>query len=85
MQPFPDTQARGRPGLAPDRERTHLGLQVVALLLVQTAVHHVHDVIDRDGRLGNVGGQDDLAYPNGRLLEYGLLVHHRDVGVHWWQ
>lgn len=72
---------RGRLGLG---EGCHLGLQIIALLFVQTTVHHVHDVIDCDRRLRDVGGQDNLAYPNWRLLKYGLLVHHGDVGVHWW-
>lgn len=66
------------------RERCHLGLQVIAFLLVQTAVHDMYNVINCDGGFSNVGGQYNLAHPKWRLLEYGLLVHHGDIGVHWW-
>lgn len=61
----------------------YLGLEVVALLLVRAAVHHVHDVVDGDGGLCDVGGQDNLPDTRGRPLEDVLLVHHGDVGVHW--
>lgn len=61
----------------------YLGPEVVALLLVRATVHHVHDVIDGDGGLCNVGGQDDFPDARGRPLEDVLLVHHGDVGVHW--
>lgn len=92
--PSPDTHSRSKAdlGWGPPRNRgwlgpgdgCHLGLQVIALLLVQTAVHHMHNIIDCDRRLCDIGGQHNLAHPNWRLLEYGLLVHHGDVGVHWW-
>lgn len=61
----------------------YLGLEVVALLLVCATVHHVHDVVDGDGGLCDVGGQDDLPDTWWRPLEDVLLVHHRDIGVHW--
>lgn len=71
-------------GLVGPKREVYLGLQVIAFLLVQTAVHNVHNVINCDGGFSNVGGQYNLAYPKWRLLEYGLLVHHGDIGVHWW-
>lgn len=61
----------------------YLGLQVIALLLVRATVHHVDDVVDGDGGLSDVGGQDDLPDARRRPLEDVLLVHHGDVGVHW--
>lgn len=61
----------------------YLGLEVVALLLVRATVHHVHDVVDGDGGLCDVGGQDNLPDARRRPLEDVLLVHHGDVGVHW--
>lgn len=49
---------------------------------MRAAVHHVDDVVDGDGGLGDVGGQDDLPDAGGRPLEDVLLVHHGDVRVH---
>lgn len=61
----------------------HLSLEVIALLLVSAAVYHMHNVIDGDGGLSNVGSQDDLSHSRWGPLENVLLVHHGDVGVHW--
>jgi len=64
------------------RKHQYLGLQIVAFLLVRATVHHVDNVVDGDGGLGDVGGQDDLPDARRRPLEDVLLVHHGDVGVH---
>jgi len=61
----------------------YLGLQIIALLLVRATVHHVDDIVDGDGGLSDVGGQDNLPDARWRPLEDVLLVHHGDVGVHW--
>ena len=46
----------------PSRLQTREVVQsVVRLLLALAAVDDVRDVVDRDGRLGDVGGEDDLA------------------------
>lgn len=39
----------------------HVGRRVVRLLLLHPGVDHEHDVVDGDGRLRDVGGDDDLA------------------------
>lgn len=49
---------------------------------MRATVHHVDNVIDGDGGLSDVGGQDDLPDARWRPLEDVLLVHHGDVGVH---
>lgn len=64
------------------RKHQYLGLQVITFLLVCATVHHMHNVIDGDGGLSDVGGQDNLPDTRWRPLEDVLLVHHGDVGVH---
>lgn len=41
-------------------EETNLCPRVVVMLLVGSRVHHMDNVIDGDGGLGNVGGKDDF-------------------------
>ena len=54
---------------------------VVRLLLALAAVDDVRDVVDRDGRLGDVGGEDDLANAERGPIEDFPLVRrgHRAV------
>ena len=54
------------------REELHLHL---------AAVDDVDDVVDGDGRLGNVGGEDDLGDALGGVVEGGALVLPRQLGV----
>lgn len=60
---------------------TYLGFEVIALLLMCPTIHHVHNVVDGDGRLSNVGGQDDFPHTRRGPWEDALLVHHWDVGM----
>ena len=45
------------------------------------AVDDVDDAVDRDGRLGNVGRDDDLAHAARRRAEDGRLLLRGEVGV----
>jgi hypothetical protein len=54
------------------REELHLHL---------AAVDDVDDVVDGDGRLGDVGGEDDLGDGGGCVVEGGPLVLARKLGV----
>jgi hypothetical protein len=54
------------------REELHLHL---------AAVDDVDDVVDGDGRLGDVGGEDDLGDGGGCVVEGGPLVLARQLRV----
>ena len=54
------------------REELHLHL---------AAVDDVDDVVDGDGGLGNVGGEDDLGDAVGGVVEGSALVLSRELGV----
>ena len=54
------------------REELHLHL---------AAVDDVDDVVDGDGRFGDVGGEDDLGDGGGCVVEGGPLVLARKLGV----
>lgn len=45
------------------------------------AVDDVDDAVDRDGRLGDVGRDDNLAHAAGRRAEHGRLLLRGEVGV----
>ncbi len=60
----------------------HLGSGVVVLLFLAAGVHHVHYIIDSDGGLCDVCGQDDLSLSVWRTLEHRLLVRYGHTGVH---
>jgi hypothetical protein len=64
------------------RERRQIRLQVEVGDLDLAAVHHEDNVVDGDGGLGDVGGQDDLAGAGRRPLENGPLGGRRHEAVH---
>ena len=54
---------------------------IVTNLLDTPRINDVDDVINRDGRFGDVGGQHDLAGPEGGSKEDLPLFFHRNGGV----
>jgi hypothetical protein len=64
------------------RQRRQIRLQVKIGDLDLAAVHHEDNVVDGDGGLGDVGGQDDLAGAGRRPLENGPLGGRRHEAVH---
>ena len=42
---------------------------IKCLHLYRTTIHHIHDVVNGDRRLGNVSSQDNLPNPLGRAGE----------------
>ena len=59
-----------------DDERLHAGACVVGLLLAEARIDDVHDAVDGERRLGDVGGEDDFARVRRSGLEY-LDLHVR--------
>mmetsp|Transcript_23801 Transcript_23801/g.78855 ORF Transcript_23801/g.78855 Transcript_23801/m.78855 type:complete len:364 (+) Transcript_23801:1181-2272(+) len=62
-------------------ERRQTPVRVVAVLLDARAVDDVDDVVDGDGRLGDVRRHDDLPRALARALEDGRLLRRRQLGV----
>ena len=76
---------RGRPGRGHRAHGAHRRFRVVAHLPDQAAVDDGEDVVDGDGRLGDVGGEDHLDLSRGRRVEHQLLLflgHLRVQGNH---
>ena len=46
----------------------YLSLRVKGFDFHRSRVDHIHDVVNGDGRLSNVGSQDDLTNANGRTV-----------------
>lgn len=65
-----------------EHDSSHLGPGIVALLFLSAQVHNVHYVIDGDGRLCDVGCQDNFALALWGALEHNLLICYRHAGVH---
>ncbi len=49
--------------------------------LFTSRVDNVNDVVDGNGRLGDVGCQDNLANPGGKALEDEVLLLHGQLRV----
>jgi hypothetical protein len=62
-----------------DLQRVHADARVVDLELAETAVDHVADSVDREGRLGNVGRDD--AFANAVDVSAFVLRDGRRVSV----
>ena len=56
-----------------DQQRLHAGARREALLLAEARVDHVHNAVDGERRLGNVGRQHHLARAGWRRLENARL------------
>ena len=56
-----------------DDERVHAEARVVSALLDEARVDDVVDAVDGDARLGDVGGDDDLARARGRRVKDARL------------
>mmetsp|Transcript_16644 Transcript_16644/g.40776 ORF Transcript_16644/g.40776 Transcript_16644/m.40776 type:complete len:385 (-) Transcript_16644:2296-3450(-) len=69
------------PGRGVGVHHGHGALGVEAHLTHQPTVHHGQHVVDGHGRLGDVGGQDDLDLTLGRGLEAQLLLLLRHLAV----
>lgn len=61
----------------PETFDPHLGARVIILFFVSSHIHHVDDVIDGDGGLCNVSGEDNLPLALLGVLEHQLLVCYR--------
>mmetsp|Transcript_9026 Transcript_9026/g.22493 ORF Transcript_9026/g.22493 Transcript_9026/m.22493 type:complete len:450 (+) Transcript_9026:611-1960(+) len=84
----PRALLRARLGYRAHEQRLHADARVVHLLLREARVDDVHDALDRERRLGNVGGDDDLAAARaawaarrGRGVEDALLAVRGEGGV----
>lgn len=53
---------------------TNLSPWVIIVFFVSSRVHHMDDVVNGDGRLCNVSGEDDLPLSRRWVLEHRLLV-----------
>ena len=63
------------------QQQLHAGVGIVPVLFTFAGVHHVDDVVDGDGRLRDVGGDDDLAIRPRRVFEDHLLLRRGQRGV----
>ena len=62
-------------------QAAHETLGVVSLLLDPPGVHHAHDIVDGDGRLGDVGGEHNLDDARGRAHKHPSLFLGRERAV----
>ena len=72
---------RAGSGHPPLEKELHAGVRIVPVLLALAAVHDVHDVVDGDGSLGDVRGDDDFASVARRVLENRPLLRRAQRAV----
>ena len=73
--------ARGGAGDEDLLEGREAPVGVVAVLLDARAVEDVDDVVDRDGRLGDVGRDDHLPHPARRPVKDAQLIRRGERRV----